>query len=128
MTLEEAYSVGKKYGFTFNGIGPSFSFINNKVGICLNLLDQKYGYLKRNFTFDNINDLDNFLKKYRFYIRNKDNENIYLSLDDYEIENPTIYYSFDVVRENKRKIDLQNKSLLLDDIKSFLNKYFAKLD
>ena len=128
MTLEEAYRVGKKYGFTFNGIGPSFSLINNKVGICLNLLDQKYGYLKRNFVFDNIDDLDNFLKKYSFYIRNKDKENIFISLDDYELENPTIYYSFDIARENKRRVDKENKELLLKDIKSFLNNFYFNFD
>ena len=128
MTLEEAYSVGKKYGFTFNGIGPSFSLMNNKVGICLNLLDQKYGYLKRNFVFDNIDDLDDFLKKYSFYLRNKDKENIFISLDNYEIDSPTIYYSFDIARENKRKIDQENKLLLLDDIKSFLNNFYLNFD
>ena len=74
MTIEEAYNVGKKYGFTFNGIGPSLSIIDKNIGICLNLLDQKYGYLKRNITFDNIDDFDNFLKKYSFYLRNKDKE------------------------------------------------------
>lgn len=128
MTLEEAYSVGKKYGFTFNGIGPSFSFINNKVGVCLNLLDKNYGYLKRNFTFDNINELDNFLKKYRFYIKNKENENIFVSLDNYEKENPTIYYSFDIARENKRKVDYKNKVMLVDDIKYFLKNFYVSLE
>lgn len=128
MTIEEAYNVGKKYGFTFNGIGPSLSIIDKNIGICLNLLDQKYGYLKRNITFDNIDDLDNFLKKYSFYLRNKDKESIFLSLDDYEISNPNVYYSFDIARENKKAVELTNKKLLIEDIKSFLNNFYLGFD
>ncbi|MBQ9833787.1 MAG: hypothetical protein IJO33_01185 [Bacilli bacterium] len=128
MTLGEAYNVGKKYGFTFNGIGPSLSLVNNKIGICLNILDYKYGYLKRNFTFDKIGDLDIFLKKYSFYIRNKDKEKFYLYLNDYKIDNPIIQYSFDEVREKKEKIELNNKTLLLEEIKIFLDNFYLEFD
>lgn len=128
MTLEEAYSVGKKYGFTFNGIGPSLSVINNKVGVCLNLLDQNYGYLKRNFSFESVSDFDSFLKKYNFYLRNKDKENTYIVLDNYEILNPTILYSFEIMREKRKQVDKANKELLLKDIKQFLNSYYSNFD
>ena len=50
MTLENAYKIGLKYGFTFNGVGPSLSVVDGKVGICINLLDNNFGYLKRNYS------------------------------------------------------------------------------
>lgn len=123
MTLENAYLIGKKYGFTFNGIGPSLSLIDNKIGICLKLLDEDFGYLTRNYCFDNEKDLESFLKKYSYYIHNKDELNLSLKLKDYKSANPEIIYSFDKEEEIKSTIEYENMQLLIEDIKSYIKSF-----
>ena len=127
MTLENAYEIGKKYGFTFNGIGPSLSFLDDKVGICINLLDEDFGYLTRNYTFDNEKDYEEFLKKYSYYIHNKDELNLTLKLKDYKSANPDIIYSFEKEEEIKKTIEYENMQLLLEDIKKYIKSFVDEI-
>ncbi len=82
--------------------GPTIYKNNNDLGLALDLKDSTFGYLTRFFTFENINDLDNFLTKYIAYKNNK--LDIKLSFDDYLTTTPTLIYTY------------QNKELSLEDL------------
>ncbi len=128
MTLENAYKIGTKYGFTFNGVGPSLSIVNGKAGVCLNLLDDNFGYIKRNFSFDDASEFEEFLKKYHYYLHNREKENIFLTLDNYEEKDPLIIYSYEHEDIEKKEIEFKNKELLLKDMKSFLSNFVDDID
>ena len=128
MTLEKAYKIGLKYGFAFNGVGPSLSVVDGKVGICINLLDNDFGYLKRNYSFDDADDFDEFLKKYNYYLHNRKEKNLYLTLENYEDPDPEIIYSYETENIKKKQIEEENKEILLKDMQSFLNHFIDSLD
>ena len=128
MTLEKAYKIGLKYGLTFNGVGPSLSIVDGKVGICLNLLDDNFGYIKRNYSFDDYSIYEEFLKKYSYYLRNKEKEHIFISLDNYTEPDAKIIYSYENEEILKKEIDFENKELLVKDMKSFLTNFVSSLD
>ena len=128
MTLEKAYKIGSKYGFTFNGVGPSLSVVDGKVGICINLLDDNFGYLKRNYSFDDADLFEEFLKKYTYYLHNREKEDIFITLENYEDPNPAIIYSNENEEVKKQEIDYRNKEFLYDDIRTFFNNFIDSLE
>lgn len=128
MTLEKAYNIGLKYGFTFNEVGPSLSMIDGKVGICINLLDDNFGYIRRNYSFDNETEYEEFLKKYTYYLHNRESENIFITLENYLDMDAKIIYSYENEDISNKEIEFQNKELLLKDIKSFLVNFIDSLE
>ena len=81
--------------------GPTVYMNNSKTGITLDIKDSTFGYLTRCFTFNNIEDLDTFIKKYLYY---KNSKLIKLSLDDYLTSEPNLIYTY------------QQKELTLEDM------------
>lgn len=65
--LKQAISITSKYGISLHKFGPFLSYYDNKIGICLDIQEKKFGYLTRNYQFENINDFESFLKKYAYY-------------------------------------------------------------
>ena len=128
MTLEKAYKIGSKYGFTFNGVGPSLSVVDGKVGICINLLDDNFGYIKRNYSFDDADLFEEFLKKYTYYLHNRQEKDILITLDNYEDISPNIIYSNENEEVKIKEVEYRNKEFLYDDIRSFFKNFIESLE
>ena len=92
-----------------NKYGPTVYQNSKDLGICLEIKDSTFGFLTRAFTFQTIDDLDNFLKKYSWY-KNNTKYDIELSLDNYETKTPKLIYKY------KDKVLDLNDMLNLEEI------------
>ncbi len=124
----------KSYNINSHKYGPTIYQKDNDLGICLELKDSLFGFLTRIFTFDTIDDFDNFLKKY-FWVKNNQNYHIELTLDDYETKNPHLKYIYHdkelnyqdmlnikTIDEPIEVLDIDNtKDIYLENIKELTN-------
>ena len=92
--LDKALKLISKYGISLHKFGPYLSYIDEKIGICLELKDNKYGFLMRNYTFDNINEFEKFIKRYSYY-KNEMKGDTTVILNDYISLSPEIIYGFE---------------------------------
>lgn len=109
MNTKDMLKILRSYNINSTIYGPSIFKKGNEIGLCLEIKDSSFGFLTRYFTFDNKTDLENFLKMQTWYKKNKKKWNITTSLDNYEIPNPKIIYTYD------------NKELKLEDMLNLEN-------
>lgn len=108
--LNNAYDIVSKYGISLYNFGPYLSFIKNKVGICLDIKDSHYGFLIRNFSFNNMFEFEEFIKKYAYYKRVLKSESQIL-IEDYNGISPKITYEFE--KEELLKLEKEQKEIEL---------------
>lgn len=129
--LSKAYNITSKYGISLYNFGPFLSYVNNKIGICLDIKDEKYNYLTRNFSFDNLNDFENFIKKYAYY-KNTLKGNSVLALRDYKCVSPKINYDFEKEEELKILNDQKEAKTIIKESESLYfyveNLYNKRID
>jgi len=94
LTIPELIKTCAKYNIKSNNYGPSIYKSNNKIGLCLDIKDQIFGYLTRVFTFQTKEECEDFLNKYNWYQNNKDKYDIKLTLNSYETSEPILTYSY----------------------------------
>lgn len=124
--LKNAFNLTSKYGISLNKFGPFLSFVDKKIGLCLDIKDSKYGFLTRNYCFNTINEFEEFIKKYSYY-KNTLKGNTNLSLDNYFDVSPKLKYGFDekilVDQENEQKI-VQAIKMAADNLYMYLNNLY----
>lgn len=123
--LNKAYDITFKYGISLYDFGPYLSLTNNKIGICLNIKDDKYDYLTRNFCFDDLTDFEKFIKKYAYY-KHVLKSNSRLLLDNYKCVSPNISYEFEKEELLKKENDQKELNLIKDKSIELVN-YLEKL-
>ena len=114
MNGEKALKVFKKYGFNSTNSSPYLCSIGNRIGVSFKYNDNRFGLIERSTFFDNLNELDTFLKLYRNYLDNGKSEHIYMLLDNYQVMFPNLIYAKDdkvvlndeMVYKTKNKDDL----------------------
>ena len=114
MNGEKALKVFKKYGFNSTNSSPYLCSIGNRIGVSFKYNDNRFGLIERSTFFDNLNELDTFLKLYRNYLDNGKSEHIYILLDNYQVMFPNLIYAEDdkavlndeMVYKTKNKDDL----------------------
>ena len=114
MNGENALKVFKKYGFNSTNSSPYLCSIGNRIGVSFKYNDNRFGLIERSTFFDNLNELDTFLKLYRNYLDNAKSEHIYMLLDNYQVMFPNLIYAEDdkavlndeMVYKTKNKDDL----------------------
>ena len=114
MNGEKALKVFKKYGFNSTNSSPYLCSIGNRIGVSFKYNDNRFGLIERSTFFDNLNELDTFLKLYRNYLDNAKSEHIYMLLDNYQVMFPNLIYAKDdkavlndeMVYKTKNKDDL----------------------
>ena len=114
MNGEKALKVFKKYGFNSTNSSPYLCSIGNRIGVSFKYNDNRFGLIERSTFFDNLNELDTFLKIYRNYLDNGKSEHIYMLLDNYQVMFPNLIYAKDdkavlndeMVYKTKNKDDL----------------------
>ncbi len=92
LNLEKTLAILSKYGYSSTTLHPYAYQNKNTIGICYSFVDQKYGMLERIAVFNSENMLEEFIKKFQWYKVNGNNNNVTMSLTDYESENPQIVY------------------------------------
>ncbi len=114
MNGEKALKVFKKYGFNSTNSSPYLCSIGNRIGVSFKYNDNRFGLIERSTFFDNLYELDTFLKLYRNYLDNGKSEHIYMLLDNYQVMFPNLIYAKDdeavlndeMVYKTKNKDDL----------------------
>ena len=97
------------YNIISNKYGPTIYEKNTKLGICLDIKESTFGYLTRIFTFDTKEKLEDFLNKYSWYKKNKNQYNITLNFDKYDTVEPKIKYLYQEEELNLEKmLNLKN--------------------
>jgi len=102
LSIKETLKILQSYNINSSLYGPSIYKSEKEIGICLEIKDSTFGFLTRYFTFDNKENLERFLKSFVWYKKNHKKWNIALTLDNYDIPNPNINYTY-----NKEKLTLE---------------------
>lgn len=116
MNGEKALKVFKKYGFNSTNSSPYLCSIGNRIGVSFKYNDNRFGLIERSAFFDNLYELDTFLKLYRNYLDNGKSEHIYMLLDNYQVMFPNLIYAKDdkVVLNDEMVYKTKNKDDLLE--------------
>ena len=94
LVVKDILKVLKSYNIDSTNFGPSIYKSNSDIGLSLEIKDDTFGFLTRYFIFQTKKELEEFLKSFFWYKKNKDKWKISLSLDNYEIPNPKIKYTY----------------------------------
>lgn len=94
LSIKEIIKVLNSYNLKTTNIGPSIYQNANSIGLSLDIKDSTFGFLTRYFIFNNKNELEEFLKSFFWYKKNHEKWHITLTLDNYEIPNPKIIYTY----------------------------------
>ena len=113
LSIKDILKVLHSYNIDSTNFGPSVYQDENETGISLEIQDSTFGFLTRYFTFKTTEELEEFLKCSFWYKKNKNKWNIELSLDNYEIPNPKIIYTY-----NERKLNYADMINLETTIKN----------
>lgn len=142
LNIKEIAKVLQSYNMNIATYGPSIYANSKETGICLEVKDTTFGFLLRYFTFNTIKELEEFLKKYTWYKKNHKKYNINLSLDRYDIPNPSIKYTYNneeldfndminfektKISKNQNEIEETEKMSYIINIENLTN-YLLKLE
>ena len=104
MDVDSLLTLFYKYGYYSKDIEPYIYSNGNDIGICYKFRDIFYGELSRVYFPTDLNDAEDFLKKYYWYNKNNKKHGVQLCLGDYKVMNPSIKFVVD------------NKELSYDDM------------
>ncbi len=120
LDIAQTLKILNSYNINSHKYGPTIYQNNDKIGICLDIKDQTFGFLTRAFTFSDTIELENFLKQFFWHKNNGDKHNIYISLDNYSTKEPSIKYIYNNI---ELTIDnMLNFNAFLDQKKQQLNE------
>lgn len=122
--LDSAYNVAHKYGVSFYDFGPFLSYVDGIIGMAFSV-KTKNGFLNRIFLSDNINDFEDFLKKYLKYSKGSDDA----LLDDYEMYYPKLLTKEDLQESvNQKKEEKELNIIKIEFIKTadYLNDTYKE--
>ena len=118
----DVLQIFKKYGFSSKNSFPYIYRINNGVGVCYRIDDSIYGNLERIALFNNIEELDLFLKRYSWYKKYKNKKHIRIVLNNYQVLFPSISYMIDDKLVFNNDIDKSiDEEKVMDDLSRYKN-------
>ena len=94
LAKNECLQILKSYNINSKKFEPTIYEGKNEIGICIDIKDSLFGYLTRIFTFNNKEELNNFLTSFFWYKNNHQKYNITLTLDNYGTKKPNIIYKY----------------------------------
>ena len=154
ITLDDALTVFKKYGYNSKSVTPYLYKKNKEFGVCYSYIDSRYGITERVSSFREKRELDLFLKRLQWYKLNGKQKGVSMRLNNYEVSNPLVLYirdnhvmsddemfnmeAYDKKLEKNNKLS-HNKRLLVEAeelmkryytekerIKEYTDNYFSK--
>lgn len=117
--LNNAKKLASKYGISFYKFDPFLSFVNNKLGFCTKLKTKDFGYLTRNFVFNNLDEFEQFLKKYSYY-KNFLEFKSEIKFDNYLNVSPKIIYDFEEDKLLEKENEEIERKLIVYNAKKFI--------
>lgn len=151
MNIDSVLELMRKYEFSSTTVPPYLFVKGNTVGLYYAFTDLNYGYLERVKYFDDMDQVEMFLKKFAWIRDNGEKYKVRMVLDNYEIINPKIMFlrdekimvkgemedidGFEAKKLEQEKLDrvsrliLTSGNLLLiyDEIKNNQISYFASI-
>lgn len=92
LAIDAALTLLRKYNFNSTTSFPYLFSSDDKVGLVYSYYDDEYGTLQRAKFFEDEEILEEFLKRYRWYLDNGEKNNVRMILDDYEIVDPHVLF------------------------------------
>ena len=92
MNIDSVLELMRKYEFSSTTVPPYLFVKGNTVGLYYAFTDLNYGYLERVKYFDDIDQVEMFLKKFAWIRDNGEKYKVRMVLDNYEIINPKIMF------------------------------------
>ena len=151
MNIDSVLELMRKYEFSSTTVPPYLFVKGNTVGLYYAFTDLNYGYLERVKYFDDMDQVEMFLKKFAWIRDNGEKYKVRMVLDNYEIINPKIMFlrdekimvkgemedidGFEAKKLEQEKLDrvsrliLTSGNLLLiyDEIKNNQISYFTSI-
>ena len=92
LDFNTALELMKKYGYDSASLHPFIYSKDNTIGICYSYVDDNFGILERTFYFSTVEEMDQFLKEFKWCKDHGKENNVRMILDNYEIVNPKVLY------------------------------------
>ena len=125
---DTALALLKKYGYDSASLHPFLYHKDNTIGVCYSFVDDNFGILERVFFFNNVEEMDQFLKEFQWCKNNGKNNNVRMVLENYETVNPKVIYlrnekvmvkgemfdieRYDQMERDKKQMDKMSRILL----------------
>ena len=151
MNIDSVLELMRKYEFSSTTVPPYLFVKGNTVGLYYAFTDLNYGYLERVKYFDDMDQVEMFLKKFAWIRDNGEKYKVRMVLDNYEIINPKIMFlrdekimvkgemedidGFEAKKLEQEKLDrvsrliltAGNLLLIYDEIKNNQISYFTSI-
>ena len=92
LDFNTALELMKKYGYDSASLHPFIYSKDNTIGICYSYVDDNFGILERTFYFSTVEEMDQFLKEFKWCKEHGKENNVRMILYNYEIVNPKVLY------------------------------------
>ena len=128
LDFNTALELMKKYGYDSASLHPFIYSKDNTIGICYSYVDDNFGILERTFYFSTVEEMDQFLKEFKWCKEHGKENNVRMILDNYEIVNPKVLYLrnekvmvkdemfnieyYDQMEDQKKEMDQMSRILL----------------
>ncbi len=113
---EKILGILKKYGYYALNRAPFLYQKEDKIGIYFVWPHKHYGNLERIFLFDTIEEVEEEVYKYWWFMKHKEKYPIYVEFDNYETKTPEVNYSY------------KGTILSIDAMKNFEEEKASKLE
>ncbi len=128
LDFNSALELMKKYGYNSASLHPFIYYKDNTIGICYSYVDDNFGILERVFFFSTLEEMEQFLKEFKWCKEHGKEKNIRMILDNYETMNPKVLYLrnekvmvknemfnleyYDQIEDQKEEMDKMSRILL----------------
>ena len=131
LAKKECLQTLKSFNINSTKYEPTIYESKEEIGICLDVKDSLFGFLTRIFTFNELEELNNFLTSFFWYKKNHKKYNIKLSLKEYNTKKTSIIYKYkdqELTLENMLNMDnfLNNQAKEKEEEKEKEKEYFIK--
>lgn len=92
INFDSALDLMRKYGYSSTSVHPFIYKKGDTIGICYSYVDENYGILERVKFFDNLEIMEEFLKKITWVKANGKANNVRMILDNYETVDPKVLF------------------------------------
>ena len=92
LDFKTALELMKKYGYDSASLHPFIYSKDNTIGVCYSYVDDNFGILERTFYFSTVEEMDQFLKEFKWCKEHGKENNVRMILENYEVVNPKVLY------------------------------------
>ena len=113
MDFDSVLELLNKYGYSSITSHPYIYQFGETMGLCYSYVDEEYGYLERIKVCKNLEDMEEFLKAFKWVETNGKLRHVRMILDNYEGNNPKVMF-------------LRNEKIMVEGEMYDIDNYDAK--